>query len=914
MLAMQHSATASRPGQPHDTAEHQRLESHRQQQENWKRWGPYLSDRSWGTVREDYSADGSAWTYLPHDHARSKAYRWGEDGIAGISDDQQILCFSLAMWNGLDPIIKERFFGLTGPEGNHGEDVKELYYYLDSTPTHSYMRCLYKYPQNAYPYDHIVAINAGRTSFDPEYELIDTGIFDDSRYFDVFVEYVKATAEDIHIRITVHNRGPAAATIWLVPQLWYRNTWRWVGWPETEPVIEDTQRTGNVHEFACTHEAMGKRYYYVENSDGTAQPMFTNNETNSLRLHGKPGKTAYVKDAFDRYVVQGEKDAINPDRRGTKAGTLHRIEVPAGGSAVVRCALLSELKPDPFAQTQQRFDERIREADAFFATVQQHQLTDEERRVQRQALAGMLWSKQFYALDMRAWLNGDFADNPPPASRLSGRNHNWQDLNIGDILSMPDKWEYPWFAAWDLAFHVIVLAMIDIDFAKEQLELLISEKVMHANGQIPAYEWEFSDVNPPVQAWAVWRVYNIEKHANHEKGDRQFLERCYHKLLLNFTWWVNRKDSTGRNIFQGGFLGLDNISVFDRSQPLPGGGSLEQADATGWMGLFCLNLMAIGLELAQEDSVYEHLGIKFFEHFMAIAAAMNNELAPGVTLWNETDGWYYDVVHSPDGGSEPTRQIAVRSLVGLIPLFAAQVLEHSWFEKLPNFKARYEWLLTHRPELAAGMSCIWTQDGVKCLLSIVRQGRLERILLRALDEQEFLSPHGLRSLSRYHLEHPYVLTVGDREWTARYEPAESTTRLFGGNSNWRGPVWFPTAFMFITSLRVYDRFHGQGLRVECPVGSGQWMTLNDVAMELARRMCSVFLPDANGNRPVNGSNALLQKDPHFQPYVMFHEYFHGDTGLGLGANHQTGWTSLVAKMFEQLGAHRADLERQAPNP
>ncbi|MDB5319307.1 MAG: hypothetical protein JWN40_938 [Phycisphaerales bacterium] len=888
------------------TPEHKRLLEHRAGEKNWKQWGPFVAERAWGTVREDYSADGSAWAFLPHDHARSKAYRWNEDGLAAICDEDQILCFSLALWNGRDSILKERLFGLTGPEGNHGEDVKELYYYLDATPTYSYLKYLYKYPQAEFPYARLVEANGQRSTFEPEFELLDTGVFNHSRYFDVVVEYAKAAPQDLVIRITVSNRGPDPAILHVIPQLWFRNTWAWSKPRGEEPLITVKRKLEHQVELRATHETLGNRFLYAA---GQPEPLFTDNETNAQRLYQQENPKPHVKDAFHEYIVNQVDGVTTPDARGTKAGLNYLLEIPAGESRQVDLRLTPEEHDHPFANFGKFFSVRQREADKFYNAIHPENATDEERRVQRQAFAGMLWSKQFYAYDVHAWLHGDPAGPPPPQERLARRNKDWEHLSTADVFSMPDKWEYPWFAAWDLAFHVIPLAMIDVDSAKHQLELIISEKLQHPNGQIPAYEWEFSDVNPPVQAWAAFRVYNIEKHANGEKGDRQFLERCYHKLLLNFTWWVNRKDSQGRNIFQGGFLGLDNISVFDRSKPLPDGGYLEQADATGWMALFCLNMMAIGLELAQEDQVYEHLGIKFFEHFMAIAAAINRGEAAGNTLWDEEDGWYYDSIKNVD--STVSTKLKVRSLVGLIPLFAAQILDHSWFEKLPNFKARYDWLMTNRPDLSLGMMCIWTANGARCLLSIANFDRLKRILERTLDETEFLSEFGLRSLSRYHLAKPYVLSVGDREWTVRYEPAESTTRLFGGNSNWRGPIWFPTAFMLITALRVYDRFYGEMFTVECPRGSGQLLTLNQVAIELGRRLVNLFLPDENGKRPCFGDNPLLQHDPHFKDHLLFHEFFHGDNGTGLGASHQTGWTGLVAKLIEQQALDRAEAEKKA---
>jgi hypothetical protein len=888
------------------TPEHKRLLEHRAKTQNWKHWGPFVAERAWGTVREDYSADGSAWDFLPHDHARSKAYRWNEDGIAGICDQGQRLCFSVALWNGRDPILKERLFGLSGPEGNHGEDVKELYYYLDATPTYSYLKYLYKYPQAEFPYAKLVEVNRNRGTFDPEYELLDTGVFHHGRYFDVFIEYAKITSEDVIVRIVAHNRGPEPAILHVIPQLWFRNTWGWTQPRLAEPLITLKQRRDEHVELLATHPELGRRILYAS---GKPDVMFTDNETNAKRLYGIENPKPHVKDAFHAHIVDDADGVLSSDPHGTKVGLNYVLDIPAGACRQVELRMCNEEHPHPFETLSRYFSVRQREADKFYAAIHPGNLTEEERRVQRQAFAGMLWSKQYYAYDVYDWLRGDNPKSPPPASRLKGRNADWDHLATADIFSMPDTWEYPWFAAWDLAFHVITLAMIDVDSAKHQLELIISEKLQHPNGQIPAYEWEFSDVNPPVQAWAVFRVYNIEKHANGEKGDRQFLERCYHKLLLNFTWWVNRKDSQGRNIFQGGFLGLDNISVFDRSKPLPQGGYLEQADATGWMALFCLNMMAIGLELAQEDQVYEHLGIKFFEHFMAIAAAINRSEGDAMRLWDEKDGWYYDAIQNVDGGGF-SGQLKVRSLVGLIPLFAAQILDHSWFDKLPNFKARYEWLMMNRPDLSLGIMCIWTPDGARCLLSIANFDRLTRILERTLDETEFLSEYGLRSLSRFHLAKPFVLSVGDREWTVRYEPGNSTTRLFGGNSNWRGPIWFPTAFMLITALRVYDRFYGEMFTIECPRGSGKQMTLNEVAIELGRRLINLFLPGPDGKRPCFGDNEILQHDPHFKDHLLFNEFFHGDTGAGLGASHQTGWTALVAKLIEQQAIHRMTEEEK----
>ena len=883
------------------TAEHRRCAENRRRGGIWSRWGPYLSERAWGTVREDYSHDGSAWDDFPHDHARSRAFRWGEDGLAGLCDDRQTLCFAPALWNGRDPILKERLFGLAGPEGNHGEDVKELYHYLDATPSHAYLKMLYRYPQAAFPYTELVAEGRRRSAGRPEHELADTGVLDDGRYFDVFVEYAKAEPDTILIRITAHNRGPDAAWLHVLPQIWFRNDWSWP--PPAErpplPVIEPASAARRC--LHCRHHRLGPMWLY-DQTDAAA--LFTDNVTNAERLWGIPNTSRHVKDAFGRYVVEGETSAVNGENTGSKAAWHHRFEVPAGGSHALRLVLTDRAEGRPFDAFDATFDRRIAEADAFYEHVHHAGLTPAERAVQRQALAGMIWTKQFYMLDMKAWLGGDDPRSAPPATRLAGRNRDWSSLSVADVISMPDKWEYPWFAAWDWAFHAVPLAMVDVEFAKDQLELMLSERLQHPNGQIPAYEWAFSDVNPPVQAWAVWRVYNMQKHANREQGDARFLERCYHKLLLNFTWWVNRKDSHGRNVFQGGFLGLDNISVFDRSQPLPGGGHLEQADATGWMGLYCLNMMAIGLELAQHDRVYEHLGIKFFEHFMHIAAAINGTIDEGLSLWDEGDGWYYDVLHGLPGPDRPV-PLKVRSQVGLIPLFAAMVLEHSWFERLPGFKARYEWLLANRPQLTRGLMCVWTPDGARCLLSIVGFDRLRRILERTLDPGEFLSPYGVRALSRHHREQPYRLDVGGRTWTIAYEAGESTTRMFGGNSNWRGPVWFPTNFMLITALRVYDRFFGSRFTVQCPTGSGRQLTLNQAALEIGRRLCALFLPDEHGMRPIYRRQPRLGADPVLGAHPLFYEYFHGDDGAGLGASHQTGWTGLVAKLLDQQAVARA---------
>ncbi len=887
--------TATRPA---DTAEHRRLLEQRRGEADWRKWGPYLSERAWATVREDYSPDGDAWNHFPHDHARSRVFRWGEDGLAGYCDDHQFLCFSVALWNGRDAILKERLFGLTGPQGNHGEDVKELYYYLDATPTHSYLKFLYKYPQNPFPYERLERENAARGEEDPEFELTDTGVFDGGRYFDVFVEYARATPTRTLVRITAVNRGPDEAALHVLPQLWFRNTWAWGLHDDPRPKLTIAAADKGRARLRAEHPRLGEWWMTAR---GDVETLLTDNETNAARLWpGATNTSRYVKDAFHRFIVEGEESAVNPDREGTKAAWHFSHSLKPGESASIDMVLDNEPAEDDLADFAEVLERRKAEADAFYDAIHRPQLTEDERILQRQALAGMIWTKQYYEFDVHRWLEGDPAQPPPAAARKGGRNHEWTFLSVSDVISMPDKWEYPWFAAWDWAFHAVPLAMVDIDLAKSQLELITSEKLLHPNGQIPAYEWAFSDVNPPVQAWAVWRVYNMEKHANKERGDLDFLMRCYHKLLLNFISWVNRKDSAGHNIFEGGFLGLDNISVFDRSQPLPDGRRLEQADATGWMALYSLNMMAIGLELAQHDRNYEHLAIKFFEHFLVIARALNGEITPGLTMWNQEEGWYYDVVRGSDDVAEDGFQLRVRSQVGMIPLLAAMVLRHSWFEKLPNFKRRYEWLLSNRPDLGGAMGCRWTDDGQVCLLSVASIDKVQRVLGHVLDEKEFLSPYGVRSMSKHHESQPFSMTCNGEHWDVRYEPGESRTGLFGGNSNWRGPIWFPTNFLLITALRVYDRFFGDSMTIECPAGSGNKLTLNQAAMQIARRLSLLFLPDSQGKRPMHGRCALHNDDPHFRDHLLFHEYFHAETGKGLGASHQTGWTGLIAKLLDQL--------------
>jgi hypothetical protein len=863
----------------------------------WKRWGPYVSDRAWGTVREDYSAGGTAWEYLPHDHARSRVYRWNEDGLGAICDDAQFLCFGLALWNGRDPILKERLYGLTGNEGNHGEDVKEYYYYLDSTPTHSWMRFLYKYPHAAFPYESLLAENRRRNKHDLEYELIDTGVFADDRYFDVFVEYAKAGPDDLCIRITAVNRGPEPAALQLLPTMWFRNTWSW-GYDDRRPTLSGVPATARgLQAVHVRHHALGDYVLYAEGADGL---LFTENETNTARLFGSANATPYVKDAFHEYVVHGRHEAVNPEPHGTKVAARYERTVAGGDSAVLRLRLCrgaadARLRRTPFGDFDAVCAQRSAEADAFYAELQPEGMDADQRLVHRQALGGMLWSKQFYHYNVQEWLDGDPTQPPPPAARKRGRNHQWAHLNNADIISMPDKWEYPWYAAWDLAFHCIPLALIDPEFAKEQLILLGREWYQHPNGQIPAYEWAFGDVNPPVYAWAAYRVYKIcQKRVG--TSDLDFLERVFHKLMLNFTWWVNRKDAEGNNVFEGGFLGLDNIGCFDRSAPLPHGGYLEQSDGTSWMGVFSLNLMAIALELAQSNPVYEDIATKFFEHFLYIAGAMNN-MGDGLSLWDDEDEFFYDILHHADGHRERLR---ARSLVGLTPLFAVETIEPEMLAKVPNFKLRLEWFLEHRPQLA-GLVSRWHEPGAgeRRLIALVRGHRMKALLQRMLDPNEFYSDHGVRAVSKYHQAHPFHLSLNGSEYDLHYEPAESRSGLFGGNSNWRGPVWMPMNYLLVEALQKFHRYYGDDFTVECPVGSGQHLTLDQVADDLSQRLIRLFLRDADGRRPVFGGQPTMQRDPHWRDCVLFYEYFHGDNGAGLGASHQTGWTGLVAKLLQQ---------------
>jgi len=892
--------------------EEQRLEQDAKREHYWKRWGPYLAERQWGTVREDYSADGNCWDYFPHDQARSRAYRWGEDGLMGISDRQGRLCFALALWNERDPILKERLFGLTGPQGNHGEDVKECYYYLDATPTSSYLKSLYKYPHAAFPYEQLVAENARRGKTDPEFELADTGVFDNQRYFDVAVEYAKGAPEDVLVRITVQNRGPEAATLHLLPTLWFRNSWAWGREGEryaAKPCIAAHQQ-GSV---ITSHPSLGRHVLTAEPSAGRAPPMwlFTENETNAVRLFGSENKSAYSKDAFHEFVVNSNTAAVNPARIGTKAAPHYIVTVAAEGEATIRLRLRAHedaAMAEPFgAEFDETFTARIAEADAFYAARIPESLHTEERRVARQAYAGLLWSKQFYYYDVKEWVSGDPGQPTPPAARQRGRNAEWGHLHNADVISMPDVWEYPWYAAWDLAFHTLPLARVDATFAKEQLLLLMREWYMHPNGQLPAYEFAFGDVNPPVHAWAVWRVYKVT--AKRGERDLLFLERAFHKLLLNFTWWVNRKDPDGRNLFGGGFLGLDNIGVFDRSRPLPTGGHLEQADGTAWMAFYCATMLSMALELARHMPAYDDVASKFFEHFVAIADAINT--LGGTGLWHEEDGFYYDVLHH-ETGDLPLR---VRSMVGIIPLLACEIIEEGTVEALPGFQRRLKWFLENRPDLAEFTSYFEarTNDGHthrRRLLAIPTRERLQRVLQYVLDESEFLSPYGIRSVSAVHREQPYVLRFGGEEFKVAYDPGESTTDLFGGNSNWRGPIWFPLNYLLIEALEKYDHFYGDRLQVEYPVGSGTMCRLGIVAHDLSRRLSELFLPDAHGRRPVHGDDPRYASDEAWKDLVLFYEYFNGDCGRGIGASHQTGWTALVTRCLERVGAARVANERR----
>jgi hypothetical protein len=893
------------------TAEHARLQDDASRTKNWKRWGPYLSERQWATVREDYSAYGNCWDYFPHDHARSRAYRWGEDGLLGMSDRQCRLCFGLALWNGRDPILKERLFGLTGSEGNHGEDVKELYYYLDSTPTHSYMKALYKYPQAEFPYGRLVAENRARGLANTEFELIDSGVFAEDRYFDVFAEYAKADVDDTLIRLTIANRGPEKAALHLLPTLWFRNTWSWGSVPEectTKPSIT-LERAGLAR---AHHDVLGDYELAYERE---ATPLFTDNETNAMRLYGYVNGTAFAKDAFHEHVIHGRTEAVNPANVGTKFAPHYVLEIGAGESQIVRLRLravaggadaakplngadrpgstpLATTERDAFSDFETVFAQRMAEADEFYHAIAPGGCCKEEMNVARQGYAGLLWSKQFYHYVIREWLNGDPGQPKPPPERLGGRNAEWKHLFNRDIISMPDKWEYPWFAAWDLAFHMVPFSRVDPFFAKKQLELFLREWYMHPNGQLAAYEFAFGDVNPPVHAWAVWRVYKMTGPRG--QRDRAFLESTFQKLMLNFTWWVNRKDAEGNNLFSGGFLGLDNIGVFDRSKPLPTGGFLQQADGTAWMGFYCLTMLSMALELAEENPVYEDMASKFFEHFIHIADAMNT--IGGTGLWDDEDGFYYDKLKTPGGREIPLR---TRSLVGLLPLIAVEVIENSKIEKLRGFKKRMDWFLKYRSDLRDTVTyCELCPGAFHRMLAVPTKGRLERALRYMLGENEFLSPFGLRSVSRFHRDHPYVFHAGNEEHRVDYVPGEGTSYLFGGNSNWRGPIWFPINYLIVEALERYHHFYGDDFKVECPTGSGQMMNLQEVAQEISRRLTRIFLPNENGMRPCHGGVEKYATDPHWRDLVLFNEYFHGETGRGLGASHQTGWTALAVKLLE----------------
>jgi hypothetical protein len=882
------------------TAEHDRLAETREQQHDWLKWGPYLSERQWGTVREDYSENGDAWNYFSHDQARSRAYRWGEDGLAGISDDRQRLCFALALWNGKDPILKERLFGLTNSESNHGEDVKEYYFYLDSTPTHSYMKYLYKYPQAAFPYADLVETSKKRSRTEFEYELIDTGVFDQDRYFDVFVEYAKAGPDDLLIQVSVHNRGPDAADVHVLPTLWFRNTWSWQG-QARRPLLREVPNSparGVIH---AAHEKLGDCYLY---SEPLAPLLFTENETNTQRTFGVPNRSPHVKDGINNCVVNGQGGAVNPERKGTKAAVHYRAMLRPGECKVFRLRLAAAAPgladangADPFAQFDELMQVRRREADEFYKAITPAGFDADAANVYRQALAGMLWGKQFYHYDVDKWLEERGSDPFKAARKASPRNDLWHHMYNGDVISMPDKWEYPWYAAWDLAFHVLALTLVDPDFAKQQLKLMLRERYMHPNGQIPAYEWNFGDVNPPVHAWATIFTYRLERQQRGE-GDREWLKSCFQKLLLNFTWWVNRKDRNGRNVFEGGFLGLDNIGVFDRSAPLPTGGYLEQADGTAWMALFCQNMLEIAGELAMTDADYADMAIKFTEHFLWIASAMSH-LGGDTGMWDEEDGFYYDVLRLPDGSAQ---RLKVRSMVGLLPLCAATVFEGKLLAKYPEMGEGLRRFIEARPEICATIHDP-RKPGVagRHLGSILDETKLRRVLAKMLDENEFLSPYGLRSLSRYHEKHPYVIGVGGRDYRVSYLPAESDTGMFGGNSNWRGPIWMPVNALIVRALLQYYMYYGDDFTVECPTGSGRHMNLYQVAEEISRRLANIFLKDKDGRRAVYGGASKFQEDPHWRDCVLFYEYFHGDNGAGLGANHQTGWTGIVARLMQVFG-------------
>jgi len=871
-----------------ECTEQERLNDARDQGAPWKKWGPYLSERQWGTVREDYSQDGNAWDYFSHDHARSRAYRWGEDGIAGVSDDKQQLCFAMGFWNGRDPILKERLFGLTNSEGNHGEDVKEYYFYVDSTPTHSYMKSLYKYPQREFPYGDLVEKNGRRSRDEFEYELLDTGAFEDNRYFDIFVEYAKNEPEDLLIRITVHNRGPEPAVLHVLTTLWFRNTWSW-GEKEPKPLLQQMGEGA----IRASHRQLGVHTLFCE---GVPELLFTENESNAVRLWGQPNPSPYVKDAFHQYVVNDKREAVNPVKTGTKAAAHYVLEVPAGGSKEIRLRLSVRTLSNPFDKFDQAFSARLAEADEFYEKICPHTLSEDERRVHRQALAGMLWTKQYYYFDVDKWLDEHDAHPLLGSGRQSARNADWFHMLNSDIISMPDKWEYPWYAAWDLAFHTLALSLVDFDFAKDQLLLMLRNLYSHPNGQIPAYEWNFSDVNPPVHAWATLFLYNIEKELG--RADLRFLERSFQGLMLNFNWWVNRKDPEGRNVFAGGFLGLDNIGVFDRSAQLPTGGHLDQADGTAWMAFYCQNMLEIALILTESDPMYEEIAFRFMEHFLWITYAMDRIGANHDEMWDAQDGFFYDLLHVPNGDAI---RLKVRSMVGLLPLCASTVFEHGAAKRHPRLMELVDLFRKRHPELVKHIAPAdesFSGYNGRRLLSVCNKEKIEKILTYMLDEKEFLGPFGIRSLSRYHLDHPFLFRVGHEEYKVQYLPAESNTGMFGGNSNWRGPVWIPVNALLIRGLINLYQFYGDDFKVECPTGSGNHLTLFEVAKEIARRLSNIFLRDASGCRPVYGGSEKFQKDPHWRDYILFYEYFHGDNGAGLGASHQTGWTGVIARVLD----------------
>jgi len=871
-----------------ETREQKRLNEARENGVPWKKWGPYLSERQWGTVREDYSQDGNAWDYFSHDQARSRAYRWGEDGLAGISDDRQQLCFAIALWNGRDPILKERLFGLTNNEGNHGEDVKEYYFYLDSTPTHSYMKYLYKYPQGEYPYKELIKTNRKRSREEFEYELLDTGIFDADRYFDVFVEYAKGDPEDILIKISVHNRGPEPTELHLLPTVWFRNTWSW-----EKDAVKPSLRQGKSGSVLASHGTMGERTLQCE---GNPDLLFTENESNVNRLWGQPNPSPYVKDAFHDYVVSGKHEVVSPYKTGTKAAAYYRLEVPAGGSKVIRLRLRAKPTGDAFDTFDQVFTERHADADEFYDRITPGSLSDDERRIHRQALAGMLWTKQYYYFDLDRWLEEHDAHPLMGSGKRNIRNTEWFHMLNSDVISMPDKWEYPWYAAWDLAFHTLALSLVDFDFAKDQLLLMLRNLYAHPNGQIPAYEWNFSDVNPPVHAWATLFLYNIEKTLG--RADFRFLERSFQGLMQNFNWWVNRKDPQGKNVFAGGFLGLDNIGVFDRSSPLPTGGHLDQADGTAWMAFYCQNMLEIALILTDYDSMYEELSYRFLEHFLWITYAMDRIGEHHDQMWDSEDGFFYDVLHFPNGDA---KRLRVRSMVGLLPLCASTVFESGAVARHPRMLELIELFRKRHPDLLkhiAPADSKFVGYADRRLMSVCNKEKIGRILAYLLDENEFLAPYGIRSLSRYHLEHPFVFNLDGHEFKVQYLPAESNTGMFGGNSNWRGPVWMPVNVLLIRGLLNLYQFYGDDFKVECPTGSGTYMTLFEVAKEIGRRLSAIFLRDENGKRPVYGGTNKFQDDPHWKDYILFYEYFHGDNGAGLGASHQTGWTGTIARSLD----------------